>query len=82
MTEKNPRARRAYRILGIVHGVLFGVGVAARGIMEGDVILGPLAGVVVGGLFFAVFWRLAEDHYRGNVPGKPGALIHRGDNDE
>ena len=72
-----PEARRTYRILGAIHVVLFGgIGFAAG--LETSWLWAIAGFVLFGGLTAGVFWRLAEDHYRGNVPGKPGALIYEG----
>lgn len=77
-----PQARRTYLLLGVIHGVLFGGIGVSRGFKEGHPLVGIAAGVVFFLLAFGVFWKLADDHYRGNVPGKPGELVYRGENDE
>lgn len=77
-----PGARRTYRMLGVIHALLFGVGMLGAGLEDGSVYAGVAAGVIVGGLTLAFFWKLADKHYRGHVPGKPGALVSKGDADE
>lgn len=68
--SKNPRARRTYRKLAAAHFALFGFGTFAAGFRAtGSVLAGVATGLLVGGAFFAVLWKLADDHYHGNVPG-------------
>lgn len=69
-----PEARRVYRMLGIIHAPLFGAMLAVPAIQDGYLVAGIIAGIVAGLLTLGVFWRLAEDHYQGNVSGKPGEL--------
>lgn len=79
MTESDdappyPKARRTYRILGIIHAPLFGAIFGLRAYESGHPVVALVGFVVVGLLTLGFFWRLAKDHYRGNVPGKPGEL--------
>lgn len=78
----NPQARRTYRILGWVHAPLFGALLGLPTYREAGLLAGLIAGAVGAAMTLGVFYRLADDHYRGNVPGEPGALIYRGDDDE
>ena len=78
----NPQARRTYRILGWVHAPLFGALLGLPTYREIGLLAGLIAGLVGGAMTLGLFYRLADDHYRGNVPGEPGALIYNGDNDE
>lgn len=77
-----PGARRTYRMLGMIHALLFGVGTMGAGLEDGNVYVGAAAGLIVGSLTMAFFWKLADKHYRGHVPGKPGALVYESDADE
>lgn len=76
-----PEARRTYRLLGVVHGILFGAIGFSSGL--GTSIWWAIGGGVAFGLVgLGVFWYLANEHYRGDVPGKPGSLEYMGENDE
>ncbi|MFB6198257.1 MAG: hypothetical protein ABEI52_08340, partial [Halobacteriaceae archaeon] len=63
-------ARRAYRILGFIHAPLFGAIVARKPFDSGEYLTAVTAFLAVGILTMGVFWHLANEHYRGNVPGK------------
>lgn len=80
--ELNPEARRTYRILGWIHAPLFGALLGLPTYREVGLLAGLIAGLVGAAMTLGLFYRLADDHYRGNVPGEPGALIYKGDNDE
>lgn len=80
--DRNPKARRTYRLLGVVHALLFGGVLGARTIIESGLLPGIAVAVVFGGPFLGVFWKLANDHYRGDVPGKAWKLVYRGEADE
>lgn len=67
---KYPKARRAYRILGIIHAPLFGAILAKPLFVDGQIAYAAVAFLVGAGLTFGLFYRLAEDHYHGDVPGK------------
>lgn len=71
---KYPKARRAYRFLGVVHFVLITAGITAQGLENGTGLgWSLLGGLLMGGLFLAVFEHLAREHYHGRVPGKEAA---------
>jgi len=83
MTGENYGARRAYRLLGVLHFLLFGFGGGATALEETGSVLAAIAtGLLVGGVFLLVFWRLANEHFRGDVPGEPGDLVYRGEDSE
>lgn len=78
----HPEARRAYRVLGVVHAILFGAIAAKEPFLAGDYFIGAGLAIVFGGIGLAVFWYLANEHYRGNVPGSPGNLTDQGEGDD
>lgn len=80
--DRNPKARRTYRLLGVVHALLFGGVLGSRTFIEAGPLPGIAVAVVFGGAFLGVFWKLANDHYRGDVPGKAGKLVYRGEANE
>lgn len=77
----DPEARRAYRILGVIHGLLFGAMAFTRALDSGGVVVATILAVAFGGVGLGIFWYLGNEHYHGNVPGD-GGLAHFGENDE
>lgn len=65
-----PDARNAYRVLGFIHAPLFGAIIAQNPIESGEYLIAGTAFFAGGVLTMGLFWHLANEHYRGNVPGK------------
>lgn len=77
-----PEARRAYRVLGVFHAILFGAIAFTRAAPSARLVVAAALAIFFGGIALGTFWLLANHHYRGNVPGEPGTLAYHGENDD
>lgn len=80
--EKNPKAKRLYLVLGVIHAPLFGAILAREPFADGQYAVAGVSFLLAATLTMAVFYRLAQDHYHGNVPGKAGSLVYTGKDED